>query len=183
MKSLAELKKIKEEEEAKKQVELINRMTEEIKADMHETVKAELKEKIEIMSESKKDIITECRNLNNQLLAVNNRLAELEKKYKDVKTEKKTILKFDGIEPVLEIIASHGRALACAAILFMLAVAGVGTATIVRDFSSVKKIDSMFNDIEYIKQKNAEIDYKIDNALYNQAGYPVLNEAKGNNKN
>ena len=107
----------------------------------------------------------------------------MEKKYKDVKTEKKTILKFDGIEPVLEIIASHGRALACAAILFMLAVAGVGTATIVRDFSSVKKIDSMFNDIEYIKQKNAEIDYKIDNALYNQAGYPVLNEAKGNNKN
>ena len=92
MKSLAELKKIKEEEDAKKQVELINRMTEEIKADMHETVKAELKEKIDIISESKKDIIAECRNLNNQLLAVNNRLAELEKKYKDVKTEKKTIL-------------------------------------------------------------------------------------------
>ena len=41
----------------------------------------------------------------------------------------------------------------------------------------------MFNDIEYIKQKNAEIDYKIDNALYNQAGYPVLNEAKVNNNN
>ena len=82
MKSLAELKKIKEEEDAKKQVELINRMTEEIKADMHETVKAELKEKIDIISESKKDIIAECRNLNNQLLAVNDRLAELEKSIK-----------------------------------------------------------------------------------------------------
>lgn len=180
MKSLAELKKIKEEEEAKKQVELINHMTEEIKADMHETVKAELKEKIDIISKSKKDIITECRNINNQLLAVNERLAELEKKYNDVKTEKKTILKFEGIEPVLKIVASHGRALACAGILFMLAVAGVGTATIFRDFYSVQKIDSIFNNVESIKNKNAEIDYKVDNALYNQAGYPVLDAAKGN---